>query len=389
MKLTLTLTAALFAGVAPAAPPAPLDPAEHRRAQELVRQLASPRYREREQAALELVKMGRTARLALQEGKKAADPEVHSRCEQLLPQALALDLAFRLEQFLKDPDGKHRHDLPLWKEFREKVGADETARKLYAEMVKANGEILEMVADEPNRLAERVHARAQDMYQEMFGDRVVQRGGGFRAPTTNNAELCCLLFAAAQPAYKPTGPDWALANLYAHPGFGNQLKEVRTGGPYRKLFIAYLDARIDDNTINNSIWFMCQFRVREGADVIARALKAGKATQAQTRAAALCCIGTLGNRDHIPQIAGLFQDDAEVGAFAARNVSGTVKVRDVALAMTIHLSGRNPKDYGFPVWSVYSNSMIPFNQLGFPSNEERAAAFRKWDEESRAESPKK
>jgi len=103
MKFPLTLTAALLVGAVGAAPPAPLDPAEHQRAQELVRQLASPRYREREQAALELVKMGRTARLALQEGKKAADPEVHSRCEQLLPQALALDLAFRLDRFLNDP----------------------------------------------------------------------------------------------------------------------------------------------------------------------------------------------------------------------------------------------------------------------------------------------
>jgi hypothetical protein len=388
MKFLVLLTAGLFAGFASAAPPSPTDPAEHIRAQELVRQLASPRYREREQAAVELVKMGRTARVALQEGKKTTDTEVHSRCEQLLPQALALDLAFRVDRFLKDPDGKLEHDLPLWKEFREKVGSDQASRKLYTEMVKANGAILEMVADEPNRVAERVAQRAGDIYQEMFGDRLQMQRGGSRAGAVNTAELCCLLFAAAQPGYKPAGPEWALANLYTQPTFGMQLKDIKTGVPYRKVFVAYLDARMDDNTINNSIWPLCQYRIREGADVMARALKAGKASQVQTRAVALCCIGTLGGREHIPQIAGLLKDDAEVQAFAARNAQGTVRVRDVALAMTIHLSGQNPKDYGFAFWNIYPNSLIPYHQLGFASNEARAAAFKKWDEESQAASKK-
>jgi hypothetical protein len=124
-----------------------------------------------------------------------------------------------------------------------------------------------------------------------------------------------------------------------------------------------------------------------------RALKGGRLKQPQTKAVALCCIGTLGGRDHISLVADALKDETEVTQFAVRTVKGlvqgTVQVRDVGLAMTVHLSGQNPKDYGFPMWAVYRDSLIPYQQLGFPSAAERADGFRKWDEESRAGAPKK
>src|SRR5689334_12572253 len=113
---------ALFAGAAAAAPPAPVVPADPKLAHDLVRQLGSQRYRDREKAAAELVRMGRAAKPALVEGKKNPDPEVQTRCDQLLPQALALDLAFRVDRFLTDTEGKLQHDLPLLKAYREAIG---------------------------------------------------------------------------------------------------------------------------------------------------------------------------------------------------------------------------------------------------------------------------
>src|SRR6476469_430118 len=91
----------LVAGVAFAAPSVANDSPENRKAKELVNLLASSKYRNRERAATELIKMGRAAKPALIDGKNHADPEVQSRCQQLLPQALALDLMFRVDRFLK------------------------------------------------------------------------------------------------------------------------------------------------------------------------------------------------------------------------------------------------------------------------------------------------
>src|SRR5205085_10919213 len=121
------------------------------------------------QAATELLKLGRAATVALQAGKKHSDPEVVSRCEQLLPRARALDLAFRLDRFRKDPASKFEHDLPLWKEYRERIGADELARKLFAEMVTASGELMEAVTEEPGRLTERVTRPVEELYLNLVG----------------------------------------------------------------------------------------------------------------------------------------------------------------------------------------------------------------------------
>src|SRR5262245_35836695 len=98
-------------GLAVAAPP---DQATTDKARTPVAQLASPQYRVRERAATELLRLGRGAVVALNEGKKHPDPEVWMRCEQLLPQARALDLEHRIDLFLKDTDLKGTHDLPLW-----------------------------------------------------------------------------------------------------------------------------------------------------------------------------------------------------------------------------------------------------------------------------------
>jgi hypothetical protein len=391
MKSLSTLALVAFGGTLFAAAPAPVTPSDPKLAFELVRQLGSPKYREREKAATELVRMGRAAKPALQDGKKNPDPEVQTRCEQLLPQALALDLAFRIDRFLTDTDGKLDHDLPLLKAYRDKVGTDENARKLYTEMLKASGTLLELAEEEPAKLTDRVQQRYMEMYTEMFGNPF---GGGFRGGyrpgSLNSAELCCVLFVSSLPAYKPVQPDWMLSNLYTQQAFTNTLKDEKGGTAHRKLFFHYVEARADENLVNQCAWMFTQHKIKEGADVIARVLAGGKSFQVYTKAQALCCVGTLGTKDHLKVLEPFLADSTQVQPFfVGRGQRGEVKVKDVALAMTIHLSGKNPKDFGFVMWNVYPNQLIQYHQLGFGSDDERATAFKKWAEESKAAPAKK
>jgi hypothetical protein len=387
MKPVYTLMSLLVAGVAFAAPPAAADSPEARKAKELVGMLGSSKYRDREKAASELIRMGRAAKPALLDGKNHPDPEVQSRCQQLLPQALALDLMFRIDRFLKDTDGRLEHDLPLWKPYRERIGSDESSRKLFADMLKTNGALLEVVEEEPSRLAERVQQRIQESYQNLFGNGF---RGGYRPEVVNANELCCLMFVMAQPAYKPSQPDWMISQLFSQPNFTTLLKDAAKGAPYRKLFYHYLDVRMDENTLHQCAWMFCQHKMTEGADVVVKALKDGKATQAYTKATALCCIGTIGNRNHLKTFEPYLKDDAVIQvAFIGGGQRGEIKTRDVALAMTIHLSGKNPKDYGFVTWQVYPGQLIQYHQLGFATEDERAAAFKKWGEDSKKAESKK
>src|SRR5262245_13908089 len=103
------------------------------RASELVLQLADPRFKVRDAAAREIKKLGRLAKPALLEGMKSKDPEVWSRCTQLLPEVLALDLKARVDAFLADTEGKQKHELPMMERYQKFAGNDVPARKLYAE----------------------------------------------------------------------------------------------------------------------------------------------------------------------------------------------------------------------------------------------------------------
>lgn len=391
MKRLLSLAIALSASACFAIPPADKDSPEYKRAQALIQQLGSNKYRDREKAAAELVKMGRSAKDALMEAKADPDSEVSTRAGQLLPQALALDLQFRIDRFIKDTDGKLKHDLPMLKIYREKIGTDENARKLFADMLLANGSLLEMAEDDPSKLTDKIQQRYQEMYQEMFPN---QFNGGFqveiRQNKLNSEELCCLLFAASSEAYKPIQPDWMLSNLFTQPNFTTHLKDDKGGSAYRKVFFHYLGSRMDDNTINQCVWMLSQNKVKGSADIMAKAIKDGKAIQVYTKANAMCCVGTLGDKTHLPVFDKLLKDSTKIQAFNnGRGQNGEVKVQDIALAMTIHLNGKNPKEFGFIQWNVYPNQLIQYHQLGFTSEEERKKSFKKWEEESKKPATKK
>jgi len=230
-----------------------------------------------------------------------------------------------------------------------------------------------------------------EMYQAMFGNPF---GGGFRGGYNpgilNAAEMCALLFAASHPAYKPAQPDYMLSNLYSQPNFTNPLKDARTGTAYRKLFFHYLSTRMDDNTLNQCVWMLAQHKIPGSADVIVKALKDGKATQPYTKASALCCVGTLGTKEHVKAFESFMSDKTVVQpVFVGRGQRGEVKMQDVALALTIHLSGKSPKDYGFTMWQVYPNQLIQYHQLGFATDEERKKAFDKWVTDAKTPAAKK
>ena len=382
MKYALTLAGGLAAGClwaqTPVPAPTPADPAK---LTQLIQQLGNTRYKEREKAAAELLKLGRGAKVALIEGVKSSDPEVSDRCRQLLPQALALDLLHRIDLFLKDTDGKAKHDLPMWKTYQEKVGTDAECRKLFAEMLKTNAALLEVVEEQPDKATERIQHRSAEMYQEMFGGNGFR--GGYRPNALNHAELACVLFASSTTAFKPSQPDWMLANLYNQPVFTEKLKDDKNGLAYRKVFLNYFDTRMDDNILNQTVWMLAQHNIKSAADVVAKALKDGKLTQPYSKASAICCIGNLGTKNQVAALEPFLKDTSQVQPFAVGGNRGEIKMQDVALAITIHISGKNPKDYGFKMWNLFPNQLIQYTQLGFTTDEERQAAFKKWAAEAK------
>ncbi|HVK09612.1 MAG TPA: hypothetical protein VM597_12620 [Gemmataceae bacterium] len=371
---------------------APFDQATTDKARTLVAQLASPQYRVRERAATELLRLGRGAVVALTEGKKHPDPEVWMRCEQLLPQARALDLEHRIDVFLKDADLKGTHDLPLWNVYAKAIGTTPADRALYVEMLRVSGHLLEAIDDEPDRVTERIRLRIQELYMDVFGNPNMAWRGEMPAAKYQPAEIAALMFAMTRPAFKPTQPDWYLSSVYANGGpFVEKLKNEKEGAAYRKVFFHHVGERPDENTVNQVVWMLSQHRIPGSAELFVKVLEGKSTMQVYTKAQVIAGLGTVGTRDHCKVIEPFLKDTTQVQPFFAGRggQQGEVRLGDIALAVTIHLHGKNPKDFGFIQWRTYPGQMIPYHMLGFTDEEARKASFKKWADDPKTPDAKK
>ncbi|MEM9187037.1 MAG: hypothetical protein AAGB00_11125, partial [Planctomycetota bacterium] len=105
----------------------------------------------------------------------------------------------------------------------------------------------------------------------------------------------------------------------------------------------------------------------------------------QFRATALLMAGKLGGPGDVPRIAELLDDDAvcasQSGRAGVKAKLLDVQVRDVALAVVLHLTGEQPADYGYPTVVAHSERLYVMHTLAFHDQKARTAALAKWREQ--------
>ncbi len=105
---------------------------------------------------------------------------------------------------------------------------------------------------------------------------------------------------------------------------------------------------------------------------------------------AILAVGKLGSAAHIELLTPLLSDAHLVGnPFANRpgeQRSGP-QVRDVALAVIIHLSGEHPQDYGFASIQPDPVRLFQIHTMGFASDQQRLAAHQKWQQRASLPAP--
>jgi hypothetical protein len=354
---------------------ADLSPAELHKARELVRQLGDSSFEVRERAGARLFQMGTGVKQVLLEGSRDPDPEVRRRCRDLLPAVLEADRRARLAAFLADKEGKQRHDLPGWERFRKLAGEGRAARELFAEIQKGDSVyFLQDVDRHPEKAGSLCEGRCQDLQQKLYG--------GFRGgqPLALHEVAAVLLVAADPKVSMPGLPAYTVGNFLYQSSARTALTVGPQPSPFRKLVLAWMRRQAaDDNGIYQALQVATNLNLNEGLDLAVEAARARK-LKGQPLAKVLTVIGKLGTREHLRLLELHLTDTTVVGNFGLNNGRGVTEVRDVALAMMVHLTGQEHKDYGF----LFSRNhpSLKFHEvfLGFSTTEERDQAFRKWKE---------
>src|SRR5207237_7662347 len=97
---------------------------------------------------------------------------------------------------------------------------------------------------------------------------------------------------------------------------------------------------------------------------------------------AIVAVGRLGTKEHLGLLEPLLTNNTVLLNVNFNNKPGTTEVRDVALAMMVHLTGQPIKDYGYEFFRGTNNDVVYMAPvyLAFADPAKRDAAFKKWQE---------
>ncbi|MBO0697593.1 MAG: hypothetical protein J2P46_04300 [Zavarzinella sp.] len=353
---------------------------EFQKATDLVKQLGHPRYATREAAGKQLIEMGPAAVPALLAGTKAIDEEVRNRSIAILPVAKAAEWKRRADAYLADADGKQRHDLPLLADWEKLVGKpDAGSRKLFADIVRTNGEFLDKVAGNRAGAPSEIAARVRNLHAQVKGPK-----GQIKADV---ADLAAVLFADS--VVPPRRFDWSArpfaAQLLANPTFPEALDAKDTGPILRRLLIKWVEARpARDHMALQQFASLAQKKpFPEAAGPLAKMAKDRQADVLSVRLVAVQALAKVGGPEAASALADLVPDQTQ--AFGGG--TDDYRLGDSALAASVQMHGKRLADFGLTntVHIGFStgddDDAIMLQLHGFRTQDARAKAVEKWKKE--------
>jgi HEAT repeat protein len=354
----------------------PLPEIDSRRARELVEQLGSPNYRRREEAANQLVKMGAAIESILREGLEMPNPEIRSRCRQILPLALSYDLERRLQRFLANQNDEQNPPPACWTKFREMVGDSPAARELFAAMHRLDTQFLIALDRNPGSIQQKMVASCMEVMQ------MQNYGANFIVPAER---LALLLFAAIHPKLKNNVESQSyLGSALLSMSYRQPAKVMMQKDPIIRTLILKFILEGGVYAANNGLYLLSNLEMKETAEVARNFLKR-KDVDSYSKSMAVALLGKFGGKEAIPEVLPYLSDKTNLGEtrFGNGNPIRT-QMRDVALATLVSLTGQNPADYDFAYLKMFNGGRVVFQVhqnptlMGFSDEATREAALKKW-----------
>ena len=334
---------------------------------QLIEQLGDERFEAREQATAALLERGLAARGELERATRHLDREVRFRAERILLIVRKIDLEQRLEEFIEEAGKPGEYGLPAWPLVQKELGDTRDIRRLYAQMVRAEPEMLSALERGKQSVLELFPARVQEIQQtQQFG-----------AATISVGTIATILFAA-NTAHAETNPP-AAQSVYGmcyQPALRAALMGGENSEVLRKLLGVWIQ-RGDDVLAYQGMQLATQFEMKEGLVPALKLLKNAN-TQAQLRQYAVLFVAKLGEPSHIELLEKMLDDPSPCGTWQVANVNISTQLRDVALAAVLILHKKDPKQFGFERLQMSNPYGFAPMTAGFESEEKRAKTFDKW-----------
>jgi len=385
MRLLCLTTIALVSGPSslPADPASPPDSTAEQSVatadaaiERLIVDLGDDRFQTRRAASRELIRVGPDAIPLLMRGIASSNPEVSRRCQQVLDHLFAQEHRRMLEAFRANPEAPPGNRLPGWTELKEICGDTAGSRALLIAMHERESSLISIWSTrDSNELVREFTARCIDVQQKY-------RGSGRREVKIET--VASLLFVGTTPRKPATShveiPEQT-ANLLNSLLYFNNVRTELQNGQYKdelkRLIAGWVRIETGATSRYQKLLLAMRYNLREGL-VPAEQMIRGKVTGLQLQYA-LLAIGKLGDKRQLPLVR-LSLNNASVLSQTVANgkINYKCEVRDVALAISLHLTNQDSKDYGFAKLRKNSVYLYSPNSAGFNSDATRDRAFARW-----------
>ena len=349
------------------------DAADLAAAKALIEKLGHAQFSERETATDRLADMDVAIRPLLEEAMKSRDAEVRSRARRILLVINERDLQNRLTAFTADTDDKLQLTLPGWPRFQQIVGKDKGARELFVDMFRAEPRLMDATESRLQSVNELLAERAREIYTTFY------LGGGVSRPTSATS-IAAILFVGSDPRVALNGDAPFLISSLTQQGIyftaGNNLRSEQ----YKRILGAWITR---DSSDTNVVWQSLQTALSQNLPegrTLARNVLAKQTLPPQMKQQAMSLLARTGDKTDAASLVPLL-DDASI--VQNNNPNGqvdrdNVKVSDYAMAIMMHFTAQNPKEFGMERADLQQGWNLKAETISFRTDEDREAAIKKW-----------
>jgi hypothetical protein len=341
----------------------------------LVRQLGSPSFAERERATRALIGLGIATRDALLSAVKDPDAEVRARARAILATVSESDFRDRLEAFSADYDGRGQQSLPGWERVSATLGNSRLTRQLFVEMQRAEPELMEAYARGGKAASESLDARCRTIFEQLT------HASGGDGPVSIGTLASLLLVGSADDV---TVDEQLAFQLYSwliyRPAFQKNASSGPWSGPLKRVLGLWIVKDTTPAATAQNLTFAATYDLKPEGITLAAKLLTGEATTPQIRQLALVTIGRFGDKRQLATVEKQLEDPTPCGAAQLKAISRQVEVqvRDVALAVLLHLTAQAPRDFGAARVEPNPQNYFQVAAIAFANAASREEALKQW-----------
>lgn len=373
--------------------------------EQLIQQLGSSDFEERERATNRLLQLGTEALDALKHPPEKSSKEIVSRTAVIARVIEQRNLTTVARHFLADSDDSNSHGLPAWSAFRDVAGSSRFSKMLFIEFVKQQTQLALKIEDIVQRRQHNQDTRDQELqlthYIELQADQFKARMRSLTGASVEIGDVLGVMLAVAVVNDQAPIESSELILTSAQMGFGGYLNRPGFKPCLLQLMSAWVPKSPD--IIADEVMGISNFLNISAVLPIART-HLTKGFDPISRSQAILCINKFGNKQDVAALAKLAGDGTVIHRYidisdeedgitesfgappgtkpsqvAPATVQMVVRINDLATAVAMNLADEDPKSI-YPKFVKDRFSLTWRKMVAVPESEaeSRDKAIRAW-----------